>query len=160
VTNVKKIIIIILIIVLIVIGISSCIYLNAVDPIDAAQEKAVKMAKEESDLQEIEDFSVYNGEETYYVIKGKNQYGTGIYIWIPEKKGRIIVRKQSDGISKKEAVDKLMEEKNPTEIISVRLGMEKNIPLWEIYYRSEGNLINYYYVDFKTGEWLKKIENL
>jgi uncharacterized protein YpmB len=38
--------------------------------------------------------------------------------------------------------------------------MEKNRPLWEIYYRSEGDLINYYYVDFETGKWWKKIENL
>ena len=38
--------------------------------------------------------------------------------------------------------------------------MENDIPLWEIYYRSENNLINYYYVHFLTGEWLKKIENL
>jgi uncharacterized protein YpmB len=157
---VKKIIIIIVIILVIISGAGIFVYQNAMNPVKSAEEKAVQIAKEETDLVEAEDFHLYHGEEPYYVIKGKNEKGTNIYVWIPEKEGRIIVRKVSDGVSKQEAVDKLLEEKKPKEIISVRLGMEKNIPLWEIYYRSEGDLINYYYVDFKTGEWLKKIENL
>jgi uncharacterized protein YpmB len=70
------------------------------------------------------------------------------------------MKKAKSGLSKDEAIQKLLQEQKPKKIISVRLGMEKNIPLWEIYYRSENNLINYYYVHFETGEWLKKIENL
>lgn len=156
----KKIIIIIIIIVAIVLVSGIFVYQNALKPMKTAEDKAIQMALEETEIIEAEDFHLYHGQETYYVVKGKNENGTNLYAWIPEKEGRIIVRKQSDGVSKQEAIDKLLEEKNPQEIISVRLGMEKNIPLWEIYYRSEGNLINYYYVDFKTGEWLKKIENL
>ncbi|WP_102274782.1 cell wall elongation regulator TseB-like domain-containing protein [Cytobacillus massiliigabonensis] len=156
----KKIIIISIFIILIVLVSGIFIYQQALKPVKSAEEKAVQTAMEETELTKAEDFYLYNGQETYYVVKGKNEKGKNIYVWIPEKEGRIIVRKQSDGVSEKEAVSKLLEEKNPKEIISVRLGMEKNIPLWEIYYRSEGDLINYYYVDFQTGEWLKKIENL
>lgn len=156
----KKIIIISIFIILIVLVSGTIIYQKALKPVKTAEEKAVQTAMEETELTKAEDFYLYNGQETYYVVKGKNAKGTNIYVWIPEKEGRIIVRKQSDGISEKEAVSKLREEKNPKEIVSVRLGIEKNIPLWEIYYRSEGDLINYYYVNFETGEWLKKIENL
>lgn len=156
----KKILTIIIILIVIIIGISSCVYLNAVKPVNTAEEKAVKIAKKETDLKKVDDFNVYHGLETYYVINGKNEKGTKIFVWVPEKKGKIVVRKQSDGISRKAVINKIKDEKNPPEIMSVRLGMEKNIPLWEIHYRSEGDLINYYYVDFKTGEWLKKIENL
>jgi uncharacterized protein YpmB len=157
---VKKIIIISIFIILIALVSGIFIYQNALKPVKTAEEKAVQMAKEETELTIAEDFYLYNGQETYYVVKGKNEKGTNIYVWIPEKEGRIIVRKQSDGVSEKEAINKLLEEKNPKEIVSVRLGMEKNRPLWEIYYRSEGDLINYYYVDFETGKWWKKIENL
>lgn len=159
-TFVKKIIIISIFIILIVLVSGIFIYQNALKPVKTAEKKAVQIAMEETELTKAEDFYLYNGQETYYVLKGKNEKGTNIYVWIPEKEGRIIVRKQSDGASEKEVVSKLLEEKNPKEIISVRLGIEDNRPLWEIHYRSEGNLINYYYVDFETGEWRKSIENL
>ncbi|WP_066294383.1 cell wall elongation regulator TseB-like domain-containing protein [Bacillus sp. FJAT-29937] len=156
----KKVIIISLLILAIILGSGVIVYVNAVEPVKAAEKEAIERAMTETRLWKAEDFQLYHGLETYYVIKGVNKAGTSIYVWVPEKEGQIIVRKVTDGVSKQEAINKLKEEKNPKKIISVRLGMEKNIPLWEIYYRTEGNLINYYYVDFKTGEWLKKIENL
>ena len=70
------------------------------------------------------------------------------------------VRKEAKGISKEQAVSKLLQEKNPKEIVSVKLAMLKTRQCWEIYYLSDNNLINYYYVDFETGEWLRKIENM
>ncbi|MBP2241345.1 uncharacterized protein YpmB [Cytobacillus eiseniae] len=156
----KKIIIILVIIIVIVLFSGVIIYQNALKPVKTAEDKAFQRALNETELTVAEDFHLYNGQETYYVVTGKNENGKDIYVWIPEKEGSIIVRKQSDGVTEQEAIAKLLEEKNPMEIISVRLGMEKQIPLWEIYYRSDGNLINYYYVDFKTGDWRKKIENL
>ncbi len=156
----KKIIIIILIIVAVGISGASVVYINAMSPIKEAKQRAIQIAQEETTLVEVDDFSLYHGQETYYILKGKDNEGTSIYVWIPEKEEKIIVRKQADGITEQEAINKLKEEKHPKEIISVRLGIEKDIPLWEIYYRTDGDLINYYYVDFKTGDWLKTIENL
>jgi uncharacterized protein YpmB len=118
------------------------------------------LAKEKVELNEVEDFHIYHGTETVNVIEGKNKKGENIIVWIPEKSKKVMWDKRKNGISEEDAVQRLLEEKNPKKIISVKIGMENNIPLWEIYYRSENNLINYYYVDFKTGEWLKKIENL
>jgi uncharacterized protein YpmB len=118
------------------------------------------LAKEKVELSEVEDFHIYHGTETVSVLEGKNKKGENIIVWIPEKSKKVIWDKRKNGISKEDAVQRLLEEKSPKKIISVKLGMENSIPLWEIYYRSENNLINYYYVDFKTGEWLKKIENL
>ncbi|MBG9590572.1 DUF5590 domain-containing protein [Cytobacillus firmus] len=156
----KKILWGIIILLVISIGAGSFIYVNSTKPVRAAESKAVEIAKQETDLSEAEDFNLYHGTETFYVIEGKDHHGTSIYVWVPEKKGKIVSLKKSDGISKNEAINRLKQEKNAAEIVSVRLGMEKNIPLWEIHYRSGSNLINYYYIDFKTGEWLKKIENL
>lgn len=141
-------------------GVSIKIYLSAMEPIKAAENKAVKLAEKQVEFSEIDDFHIYNGLETVNVIVGKNKQGEQIIVWIPEKSKKVFVQEAKNGISEEDAIQKLLEEKNPKKIISVRLGMEKNIPLWEIYYRSENDLINYYYIDFKTGEWLKKIENL
>lgn len=156
----KKWILVLIAVVFVVIGVSVKLYLSATDPLKSAQDKAVARAEDQVKFTKVEDFHIYNGLETVYVIEGENQDGEEIIAWVPEKKGKIIVKKANDGLTKQEAVQKLLEEKNPKKIISVRLGAEKDIPLWEIYYRSENDLINYYYIHFETGEWLKKIENL
>lgn len=156
----KKIILFLVLFIAICAGVFIKVYASAQEPLNAAEEKAVSLAKEKVELSEVEDFHIYHGTETVSVLEGKNKKGENIIVWIPEKSKKVIWDKPKNGISKEDAVQRLMEEKSPKKIISVKLGMENNIPLWEIYYRSENNLINYYYVDFKTGEWLKKIENL
>ncbi|MDR7238645.1 cell wall elongation regulator TseB-like domain-containing protein [Neobacillus drentensis] len=156
----KKWIIFSVLFVLVVVGLLINVYFKSVDPVNAAEKKAVALANKEISLKEIEDFHIYNGIETVNVIEGKSMKGEKVIVWIPEKSKQVFVKKAKDGLSKEEAIQKLLQEKSPKKIISVRLGMEKNIPLWEIYYRSDNNLINYYYVHFDTGEWLKKIENL
>ncbi|PGY14038.1 Uncharacterized protein YpmB [Bacillus sp. OV166] len=156
----KKWIIFIVIFIVVIFGLLIKVYFTSVDPVKAAEKKAVALANKEISIKEVEDFHIYNGIETVNVIEGKNKKGEKIIVWIPEKSKKVYVKKAKDGLSKEEAIQKLLQEKSPKKVISVRLGMEKNIPLWEIYYRSNNNLINYYYVHFDTGEWLKKIENL
>ena len=156
----KWIISIILILIITAAGISIKVYLTAMEPVKAAESKAVSIAKKEIDLRKVHNFSIYNGLEQINVIEGENKQGEQIVVWIPEKSKKVFFEKANNGLSKEQAIQKLNDEINPKEIISVRLGMEKNTPLWEIYYRSNNNLINYYYIHFTTGEWLKKIENL
>jgi uncharacterized protein YpmB len=149
-------------IIVVIIGLVLAVYLSAVDPLKKAEKIAVDIAEKETSLVTVKDFSLYNGSKTYYVVRGTNRKGTDLIVWIPEeeKNRKIVVKNAKYGVSEKEAVQKLYDEKHPQEIISVKLGMENNIPLWEIYYRSDDDLINYYYVDFESGEWLKNIQNL
>ncbi len=150
---------IIIFVIMIAFGIT--VYINALEPLKNAESAAIKAAKKETSLVEVTDFSLYNGSETYYVVTGINSKKENIIVWIPEKDDKkVIVRKESDGITKEEAIQKLHKEKDPQKIMTVKLGMENNIPLWEIFYRSNEELINYYYVDFESGEWLKDIQNL
>lgn len=136
------------------------VYFTAEAPKKAAEQWAVPLAEKKAGLREIDDFHLYNGVESVAVIEGKNKSGEKIIVWIPEKKKNVIVLKAKDGLTKQQAIKKVEDSKGPIRIVSVRLGMEKNIPFWEIYYLSDNNLINYYYIHFQTGEWLKKIENL
>ncbi|WP_428908907.1 DUF5590 domain-containing protein [Niallia sp. Krafla_26] len=147
-------------VVLMIVASSTMIYLKAVDPLKTVQEKAVKIAMDETSLSQVDDFHLYNGEESYFIIQGKDQKGTNLIVWVPEKKGKVFVKKASDGITRQEAINTVANEIGDDTIISVKLGMEKGIPLWEIHSRTNGDLLNYYSVEFETGEWLKKIENL
>ena len=160
VRNVKKWIWIFIVFIVVGIGIFVKVYLTAREPLKTAEKKAVMIAEKKAGLAKVTDFHLYHGLETVDVIEGKNIKGENIIIWIPEKTKLVIVKNAKSGLSKADAINKLLQEKNPKKIVSVRLGMEKNIPFWEIYYLSDNNLINYYYVHFQTGEWLKKIENL
>ena len=136
------------------------IYLNSTDPLKTAEKKALSAAKKKVEISSVQDLQIYHGNETFFILRAKNDKNTDIIVWVPEKGGNVIVRKASEGISQQEAIDKLIQEKNPKEIVAVRLAMLKSRQCWEIYYLSHNNLINYYYIDFKTGEWLRKIENM
>lgn len=141
-------------------GIIINVYLNAMKPLRTAEEKAFNIAKEEASLVTMTDFELYNGDQTYYVVNGVDSAGDEVIVWIPEKKGKVIIKETNSGITKQQAIEKLNESITSVEIVAVRLGIVKNKPAWEIYYRSNGDLINYYYVDFETGDWLRRIENL
>ncbi|HAQ06836.1 MAG TPA: peptidase [Bacillus bacterium] len=160
----KKWILLSVLMLIVVMGILVKVYLNATEPVKEAEEKAVNIAVKETDLTDFRDFELYSGQETYYVMTGTSAKKEDIYIWISEKDKEIVTRKTKNGITKKEALNKLYEEKNPTEIIEVRLGMARvqktDRPAWEIFYRNENDTINYYYVDFDTGEKLRAIYNL
>lgn len=145
---------------LFVIGYTVKVYVTAISPLKDAEEKAVEIAKKEASIVSVDEFSIYNGSKTYYVVSGKNDEGIDSIVWVPEDGGKPVIKKKKEGISKEEAIKKLLEQKEPEEIVHVKLGVENNIPLWEIYYRSNDDLINYYYVDFESGEWLKDIQNL
>jgi uncharacterized protein YpmB len=147
-------------ILLLIIALFSIVYIRALNPVKLAEEKAIAAANKKVKLVEIQDVQIYNGNETYYVLKGINQQKQKVIVWVSAKNGDVTVRKAKDGITQQQAVTKLLQEENPQKIISVKLAMIKKQQCWEIYYLSHNNLINYYYVDFETGEWLRKVENM
>ncbi|CAM3886756.1 DUF5590 domain-containing protein [Mesobacillus zeae] len=158
----KKWISISIISIVVIAGILAKVYLNAVAPVDRAEEKAVSILKKDTKLTGYSDFELYSGEETYYVLKAKDKKKP-VYVWISEKSGKVVTRAVNTGTSKQEAVDTVYSERNPKEIISVRLGMARiqktDRPAWEVYYRTGSNSINYFYVDFDTGKKIRSIDN-
>lgn len=156
----KKWIWIISLVCLIILGFSANLYLDAVKPVKTAKEKATEIAKEKASLKSIDNFTLFHGTDTYYIVEGKNSKKEDVIVWINEKTSSITVKKKQDGISKKDAINALLDNRSPSVINTVRLGMVQGIPAWEIYTHSEDELINYYYLDFETGEILLNIENI
>ncbi|MBS4199480.1 DUF5590 domain-containing protein [Bacillus sp. FJAT-49732] len=157
----KKWILIIFPLIILIISASLYVYIDARAPLLKAEQYAEQRAKTEAHLVSNDEFFVYHGTKTYYVIKGKNEKGTETIVWIPEEsKKDIIIKKASDGISEKDAISKLIQEENPKKILGARLGMEKNLPIWELSYLDQNSKLNYYYIHFDSGKWWRKIENL
>jgi uncharacterized protein YpmB len=156
----KKIIFLIVLVSVIILGAMAALFLNARSPVNNKAEDALKRAQNETGIASTEDVSLYNGKKSYVVITGENSDGEKVIIWVPEKDEEIIVKKWADGISKKAAINKLNEEEEVNEILSVKLGMESVGPVWELTYLDDNEHLNYYYLLFETGEWWRKIENL
>ncbi|MDQ0244042.1 uncharacterized protein YpmB [Bacillus fengqiuensis] len=144
---------------LILVGLgASNLYFKALQPKRDAEEQAVQKAKEVYDLKEIISTHTYYGSYTYYIVKAKNKKNEKVIVWVPknEKKHDMIVRKESSGISRDKVISIVQKERSPEKIKSIRLAMENELPMWEVTYIDEKNSFTYYYVDFQTGEFLKR----
>ncbi|MBS4173245.1 DUF5590 domain-containing protein [Bacillus sp. FJAT-49736] len=158
----KKWILGITITVLVIIGFFVNVYIQAVKPLNTARQNAVQEAKDKADLVTTDQFYQYNGKQAYSVVVGKQKNGSKVAVWIPDNlSDNITIMKWADGITKKEALHKLMEKKNPNKILGIRLGMKDEIPVWEISFLDKSKKLNYFYVDFsKTSNHSTLIENI
>ncbi|RFU65511.1 peptidase [Peribacillus glennii] len=139
---------------LFVAGIIAGAYMNALGPKKDAAQDAFRAAKEASGLVTMDDFFIYNGKDSYNVVVGKTAGGEKQAVWLPNDANKKPFTANYDAGKSKNEILKIAG-KNPKEIISIKLGMENNTPLWEITYLDSSNRYNYDYYDFKTGEWLK-----
>ncbi|MHC0035772.1 cell wall elongation regulator TseB-like domain-containing protein [Pseudoneobacillus sp. C159] len=156
----RKILWMVLVVLLIFTSLLSYTYVQAIQPLKKLEKEATSIALRETGIVTVDGFEAFNGLDTIWVVKGKNNKGESLIVWISEKDKKITIKRENEGLSSKAAIKKVKELSKPKKILDVRLGMEKGIPLWEIYYLSDDDLINYYHIDFETGEWIKKIENL
>jgi uncharacterized protein YpmB len=156
----KKLIIFSVLILILIAGAAAAVFLNARSPVNERAESALKRAEAETEITSTEDVTLYNGKKSYVVITGEDKAGEKIILWVPQNDEEIIEKKWADGISKEDAINKLNQENDVSEILSVKLGMESVGPVWEMTYLDENEHLNYYYLLFETGEWWRKIENL
>ncbi|CAM2362135.1 Peptidase [Listeria seeligeri] len=149
--------------IIIVLIVAAFLYFKyAEKPVSDAEQEALDRISGQVDLKTTDNFYLYNGpQEVYYVLTGKNSKNKDIIVWVPKKKsGKVYVKFASDGITEQQAIDKVKKEKNPTKILHANLGMEKGTPIWEVAYLDKNDNLNYFDIDFETGEWYREIENL
>ncbi|MGE7882538.1 DUF5590 domain-containing protein [Bacillus sp. NPDC094077] len=145
------------------------VYNKAMDKKIPKESKSVEIAKEKAKLTKVKSVDYYNGKDAYTVVQGTDEKGEQLIVWVPEKKGDTVVRKKSEGISEKEAIQRTIEQagkeskRKPKEILKVKLGFEKglrdgkpvDVPLWEVTYIDYDNRYIYYYLEFKDGSFLR-----
>lgn len=138
------------------------VYNKAMEKKIPNESKSVEIAKEKAKLTKVKSVDYYNGKSTYTVVQGVDEKGEQIIVWVPDKKGNVLVKKKSEGISEKEALQRLAEQATgkgdkskpkPKQIVKVKLGAENDIPLWEITYIDQEDRYTYYYLEFQNGEY-------
>ena len=122
----------------------------SMNPYQSAKETASKIARQYTDLDEVDRFTIYNGKKSYYSLLGKNRKKTQLAILIEADSDKIYTYELSKGISQEKA-EKIAKDNGAKQIDKVTFGYIDGQPIWEV--KSE---TTYYNVDFETGTILRK----
>lgn len=153
------------------------LYTAAKDPLEDREQDAVEFARQHVTFQEVESIDYYHGTRAYQIINTQNDEGEHIYIWVEERFSvdepiihddfetdikqeeeeprRIIVRKQSDGISKEDVHVHIQDTLSINRLNSVKLGMIGRTPVYEVNYISSEGRQSYYFVTFEEGRYVR-----
>lgn len=132
-------------------------YTSARDQYLEGHDKSKALAMEKEKLSSIDWIETFYGQKKYHVLSGTDAKNKKVYVWISQAKKNedVRIKKQSSGITREQAMTKVQQEYDPLEIISVKLGMDEDIPIWEVKYKSQSGRFTYDYVDFNNGKIIK-----
>lgn len=116
---------------------------------------ALSYLEENIEIKEVVSADFYHGSESFHVFQGLDETGEEIIIWIPSTLETYTLRPKKEGLSIDEVRQFVEQELNPKELVSIKLGMENTIPLYEIIYIDQEDRYSYYFVSFKDGSYLK-----
>lgn len=77
-----------------------------------------------------------------------------------KKSDKVYVKFASDGITEQQARDKVTKRKETKENFTCEFRNGKETPIWEVAYLDKNDKLNYFDINFETGEWYREIENL
>ncbi|TWI58904.1 cell wall elongation regulator TseB-like domain-containing protein [Halalkalibacter nanhaiisediminis] len=122
-------------------------------------EQAEQFVRDQTLLATISDIDYYHGTTAYYVLQGENQAGEETIVWIRDDFDSYHIELSSDGISEDEALAIWQNEVNDiSRLKSIRLGIERGIPIYEVVYTTVQNSKGYYYIRFEDGEFVKRYQ--
>lgn len=124
---------------------------------EVAAEKAIRSGQIES----VKDVQPYNGTSSMMTVFGENKAGENIAVFVQNTQDEKYPEvKLSDGISAEKATNIVLKEQKVTKVLHVFLGIEEDEPIWEVAFKNDHGKLNYVYIQFEDGEWLKRILNL
>ena len=149
-----------LILIILIFLVSWSIYAVGNHPKAEAERQATTIAKRYANLKTRTDFYIYNRENTYYTVAGKNNKGQRILVIVPQKNGSVRVVKQSTGLTEQQALAQVKSNEHPKRVLKAVPGIFNDKVVWEVtYLNSKGNLC-YDLINFKTGSYVQQINNL
>jgi uncharacterized protein YpmB len=120
-------------------------------------DEASAKAKKQYHLKRVLHTTYYHGTHAYYVVEAVNQKGKKEYIWLPDGKGKSFVKSANEVWSKEKVQQFVNSHLHPKKLIDIRLGVEENIPIWEIAFIDQKGRYTFYDLRFDGKDWLKNI---
>lgn len=136
------------------------IYFVGTRPKAQAQRQATAIAKRYAHLRTRTDFYIFNRENTYYTVAGLNQKGQKILVIVPQKNGDVRVLKQSQGLSAQQVIAQVKNNERPKKVLKAVPGIFNNKVVWEVTYLNQKGNLCYDLINFKTGKYVQRINNL
>lgn len=148
----------ILIILIFLVGWS--IYAVGNHPKAEAERQATSIAKRYANLKTRTGFYIYNRENTYYTVAGKNNKGQKILVIVPQKNGSVRIVKQSTGLTEQQALARVKSNEHPKKVLKAVPGIFNDKVVWEVTYLNQKGNLCYDLINFKTGSFVQQINNL
>ena len=148
----------ILIILIFLVGWS--IYAVGNHPKAEAERQATSIAKRYANLKTRTGFYIYNRENTYYTVAGKNNKGQKILVIVPQKNGSVRIVKQSTGLTEQQALAQVKSNEHPKKVLKAVPGIFNDKVVWEVTYLNQKGNLCYDLINFKTGSFVQQINNL
>jgi uncharacterized protein YpmB len=122
----------------------------------------VAEAKTKYPIKQVKIVSYYHGTKAYQVIHASLKTNENVYIWVPEKSGKPMLKKKaSEGLSKKEAISAFKKlDYSLQKLKDVRLGMVDKTPVWQITFVDQNEEYNYVYLSYVDGHEVEHILHL
>lgn len=130
------------------------------DPIKKAKKETIAIAEEAAGLVTVSDFYWYNRDKTYFSVFGLNEADKEIMVIVAKDGGKTLILNQDEFITEQQAKKLTREDKGSVDILEARIGLEGDIPIWEISYKEENGRLGYYVLTAKSGKWVSDIENI
>lgn len=125
-------------------------------PLTNEEQEAVAIALAETELEQVEAVEFYHGTDSYQVIRGTDHDGEQLIVWVSTDENEIVMRRAKDGLSHEQVEQFASQQLAPRELISIRLGIEQDLPVYEITYLDNERRYAYYYMTFKDGTFVKR----
>lgn len=136
------------------------LYNRAKSPMATAEKEAVTIAKKYANLDKETAFYRYNRDATYFTVAGTTKANKKIYVIVAQKGGKVKVLSQSNGKTKNDVLTYIWNEKKPSKILNVGLGIYNGVPAWEVSYLNKKKALCYETLQFSNGKVLKSVENI
>lgn len=141
---------------IIIIGIFSYFYIAIRQPMTLDNIRAIEYVMKETVIEEVNDITFYNGSNHYQVITGTDAKGEQWVVWYNEENDEVIKRKMNEGLSEKEVLQIVNQRLKVKKIENIRLGIENNLPVYEVTYIDDEDRYAYYYLTFNDGTFVKR----
>ncbi len=134
-------------------------YQSVLDYPDKLEEKAMQRAKSEAVISTVDETIQYHGtDDAYVVLKGPNNDGEEVYVFVPKEKAPLVTKKTEEGVTSEVIKNKISEQYSPMEIIDIKPGIETNkedqqVLVWEATFIDTDNRYTFAYFYYSNGEY-------
>ncbi|CAM3397371.1 DUF5590 domain-containing protein [Marinicrinis lubricantis] len=123
-----------------------------------SEQRAEQIAIRSSDMNQVDNTEIYNGEKSYVIVYGKDEQEDSMIVWVGEEEGDVTARYAKDGITENILEQQLKKSSPEKEIIRIVPGKWEDELVWEVFYKQDEEQGDRHYYDFyrfSDGELLE-----